>query len=150
LTSACGLPEEESFDEDDLCGTLDALNGQWCALEKELAQKAFQSPVSLVLPDLTRVCFKGEVPLRSRARLRRGAPSIFLKSEAGRHHKEKAPTKREAEALEKEAEHDSEINDRCDFGAFFLQQAVVLVYVSIPTRFRLFRLIIWGSSSWAW
>jgi hypothetical protein len=36
------------------------------------------------------------------------------------------------------------MNDRCDFGALFLQSAVVVAFVSILTWFRLFWLISLG------
>ena len=62
LAPACGLPKDESFDEDDLYDALDALSGHWCSLEKKLAKNAFQSPVSLVLYDLTSIYFEGAGP----------------------------------------------------------------------------------------
>lgn len=62
LASACGLCPEESFDEDDLYAAMDAITGQWCALEKGLAAGAFTEPVSLVLYDLTSVYFEGAGP----------------------------------------------------------------------------------------
>lgn len=39
-------------------------------------------------------------------------------------------------ALEKEAEHHSEINDRCDFGALFFELAFVAASVLILIRHR--------------
>ncbi|NBV85178.1 MAG: hypothetical protein EBS01_02680 [Verrucomicrobia bacterium] len=62
LAPACGLPNDEPFDEDDLYDALDALSGHWCCLEKKLAKNAFQSPVSLVLYDLTSIYFEGAGP----------------------------------------------------------------------------------------
>ena len=62
LAQACGLPEDEPFDEDDLYDALDSLSGNWCSLEKKLAQNTFPSPVSLVLYDLTSVYFEGSGP----------------------------------------------------------------------------------------
>ncbi len=67
-----------------------------------------------------------------------GCVKIFLKNEAALYDKEKVQTKKKAEALEKETEHDSEINDLCDFGALFLQLAVVVASASILSRLRLF------------
>ena len=62
LASACGLPADEGFDEDDLYEAMDAITGHWCALEKGLAAGAFKEPVSLVLYDLTSVYFEGAGP----------------------------------------------------------------------------------------
>jgi hypothetical protein len=62
LASACGLPCDEEFDEDDLYEAMDAISGHWCALEKGLAAGAFTEPVSLVLYDLTSVYFEGAGP----------------------------------------------------------------------------------------
>lgn len=62
LPSACGLPPEERFDEDDLYEAMDSITGHWCALEKGLARGAFKEPVSLVLYDLTSVYFEGAGP----------------------------------------------------------------------------------------
>jgi len=62
LARACGLQADESFDEDDLYEAMDALTGQWCALEKGLAGETFQEPLSLVLYDLTSVYFEGAGP----------------------------------------------------------------------------------------
>jgi len=62
LASACGLPCDEEFDEDDLYEAMDAITGHWCALEKGLAAGAFAEPVSLVLYDLTSVYFEGAGP----------------------------------------------------------------------------------------
>ena len=73
-----------------------------------------------------------------------GCAKIFLKNEAGRDDKEGAQKKREPGASEKEAEHASEINDRCDFGALFFKLAVVAAPVSILARLRLFCLVSLG------
>ncbi len=62
LAQACGLPADESFDEDELYDAMDALTGNWCALEKGLSGAAFKEPVSLVLYDLTSVYFEGSGP----------------------------------------------------------------------------------------
>jgi hypothetical protein len=62
LARACGLSAEESFDEDDLYGAMDALTGHWCTLEKGLAGETFKEPISLVLYDLTSVYFEGAGP----------------------------------------------------------------------------------------
>lgn len=62
LASACGLAPEEGFDEDDLSTAMDAITGHWCALEKGLAARAFNQPVSLILYDLTSVYFEGAGP----------------------------------------------------------------------------------------
>ncbi|MDQ3622283.1 MAG: IS1634 family transposase, partial [Verrucomicrobiota bacterium] len=62
LAQACGLDAAEGFEEDDLYAAMDALTGQWCALEKGLASATFKEPISLVLYDLTSVYFEGEGP----------------------------------------------------------------------------------------
>lgn len=62
LAQACGLEAAEPFDEDELYAAMDALTGQWCALEKGLCQSAFQERVTLVLYDLTSVYFEGAGP----------------------------------------------------------------------------------------
>jgi hypothetical protein len=62
LAQACGLDAAERFEEDELYTAMDALTGQWCALEKGLASATFQEPISLVLYDLTSVYFEGEGP----------------------------------------------------------------------------------------
>lgn len=63
LAAACGLdPAREDFDEDDLYGAMDALNGAWVPLEKRLYRQAFPQGVSLVLYDLTSVYFEGQGP----------------------------------------------------------------------------------------
>lgn len=65
LAAACGLdPTKESFDEDDLYAAMDALNGRWVALEKQLYRKAFEAPLRVVLYDLTSVYFEGKGPRR--------------------------------------------------------------------------------------
>lgn len=62
LAQACGLDPDESFDEDDIYGAMDQLNGQWVGLEKQLYQRAFPQSVRLVLYDLTSVYFEGAGP----------------------------------------------------------------------------------------
>jgi transposase len=63
LAAACGLSQkEETFDEDDLYDAMDALNGRWVAIEKQLYKEAFPDSVSLVLYDLTSVYFEGKGP----------------------------------------------------------------------------------------
>lgn len=64
LASACGLdPKTETFREDDLYEAMDALNGQWVALEKGLYERAFgNQAVRIVLYDLTSVYFEGSGP----------------------------------------------------------------------------------------
>lgn len=62
LAQACGLAPEESFDEDDIYGAMDQLNGQWVNLEKQLYARAFPRAVRLVLYDLTSVYFEGKGP----------------------------------------------------------------------------------------
>lgn len=63
LAAACGLDQaREDFDEDELYGALDALNGAWVPIEKHLHHQAFPQGVSLVLYDLTSVYFEGEGP----------------------------------------------------------------------------------------
>ncbi len=51
---------------------------------------------------------------------------------------EKAALEKEATALVEEADHASSINDRCDFGALFLQLGVVVASVAILTRWKAF------------
>ena len=62
LAGACGLPADESFDEDDLYGAMDQFSGRWVGMEKALYQNAFPQPVRLVLYDLTSVYFEGKGP----------------------------------------------------------------------------------------
>ncbi len=62
LAQACGLEPSESFNEDDIYGAMDQLNGQWVSLEKQLYQRAFTHAVRLVLYDLTSVYFEGKGP----------------------------------------------------------------------------------------
>jgi len=63
LAVACGLDQaNEDFDEDDLYGAMDQLNGHWAALERQLYQQSFPQGVSLVLYDLTSVYFEGDGP----------------------------------------------------------------------------------------
>jgi hypothetical protein len=63
LAAACGLdPAPEAFDEDELYGAMDALNGRWVPLEQALYGEAFGTAVSLVLYDLTSVYFEGKGP----------------------------------------------------------------------------------------
>lgn len=62
LAQACGLEPDESFDEDDLYGAMDQLNGHWVNLEKQLYRDAFPQGVRLVLYDLTSVYFEGDGP----------------------------------------------------------------------------------------
>jgi transposase len=62
LAGACGLPADESFDEDDLYEAMDQFNGRWVAMEKALYQRAFPQQVRLVLYDLTSVYFEGKGP----------------------------------------------------------------------------------------
>ncbi len=63
LAASCGLDSRtESFDEDDLYGAMDQLNGRWVALEKQLYADAFPTAVRLVLYDLTSVYFEGQGP----------------------------------------------------------------------------------------
>jgi hypothetical protein len=62
LAQACGLEASESFNEDDIYGAMDQLNGHWVGLEKQLYQRAFPQAVRLVLYDLTSVYFEGKGP----------------------------------------------------------------------------------------
>lgn len=62
LAQACGLSDNESFDEDDLYEAMDEFNGRWVALEKKLYAQAFDKGVGLVLYDLTSVYFEGKGP----------------------------------------------------------------------------------------
>jgi transposase len=62
LAQACGLEATESFNEDDIYGAMDQLNGHWVGLEQQLYQRAFPQAVRLVLYDLTSVYFEGKGP----------------------------------------------------------------------------------------
>ncbi len=63
LAAACGLDQAtEDFDEDDLYGAMDELNGQWVGIERQLYYQSFPQGVSLVLYDLTSVYFEGDGP----------------------------------------------------------------------------------------
>ena len=62
LAQACGLEPTESFNEDDIYGAMDQLNGQWVGLEKQLYRRAFPQAVRLVLYDLSSVYFEGKGP----------------------------------------------------------------------------------------
>ena len=63
LAAACGLDQRsEDFDEDDLYGAMDQLNGRWVPIEKQLYVQGFPQGVSLVLYDLTSVYFQGQGP----------------------------------------------------------------------------------------
>ena len=63
LAAACGLCQQsETFDEDDLYEAMDALDGRWVGIEKQLYSEAFPQAVSLVLYDLTSVYFEGKGP----------------------------------------------------------------------------------------
>jgi transposase len=63
LAAACGLDQlTEDFDEDDLYGAMDELNGRWVQTEKHLFQQHSAAGVSLVLYDLTSVYFEGNGP----------------------------------------------------------------------------------------
>lgn len=57
-----------------------------------------------------------------------------LRKEADRYEAEKGEIKKKAEDLQKEAAHNSTINDRCDHASLFLQLSVVLCSVSILAR----------------
>jgi transposase len=63
LAAACGLDQAtEDFDEDDLYGAMDELNGRWVPMEKHLYAQGFAHGLSLVLYDLTSVYFEGKGP----------------------------------------------------------------------------------------
>jgi transposase len=65
LAAACGLCQQsETFDEEDLYEAMDALDGRWVGIEKQLYSEAFPQAVSLVLYDLTSVYFEGKGPRR--------------------------------------------------------------------------------------
>jgi transposase len=64
LAAACGLDQaSEDFDEDDLYGAMDELNGRWVPLEQQLYAQSFPQGVSLVLYDLSSVYFEGDGPV---------------------------------------------------------------------------------------
>lgn len=62
LAKACGLAPDEDFDEDDLYGAMDAMNGHWVETEQTLQREAFCDGVDLVLYDLTSTYFDGGGP----------------------------------------------------------------------------------------
>ncbi|WP_231363916.1 IS1634 family transposase [Verrucomicrobium sp. 3C] len=62
LARSCGLEQDEAFDEEDLYGAMDALDGRWSGIERWLYREAFPGGVSLVLYDLTSVYFEGDGP----------------------------------------------------------------------------------------
>ena len=62
LAEACGLKPDEAFDEDDLYGAMDQMNGHWVKLEKDLYGQAFPNGLQLTLYDLTSSYFEGEGP----------------------------------------------------------------------------------------
>ena len=62
LAAACGLPAEESFDEDDLYAAMDQLTGRWSPLVQGLYRKAFPDKVRIALYDITSVYFEGHGP----------------------------------------------------------------------------------------
>jgi hypothetical protein len=62
LAAACGLPSDESFDEDDLYEAMDQMNGHWVKLEKDLYGQAFPNGLRLTLYDLTSTYFEGHGP----------------------------------------------------------------------------------------
>ena len=61
-----------------------------------------------------------------------------LHSETARYETEKAGIGKEAEDLQKQATHDSAINDRCDLASLMLQIAVVICSVAILSRWHAF------------
>ena len=64
LAAACGLDQaREDFDEDDVDGAMDELNGRWVPLEQQLYAQSFPQGVSLVLYDLSSVYFEGDGPV---------------------------------------------------------------------------------------
>ena len=62
LAAACGLAQDEPFDEDDLYEAMDQMNGHWVKLEKELYGQAFPNGLQLTLYDLTSTYFEGKGP----------------------------------------------------------------------------------------
>ncbi len=61
-----------------------------------------------------------------------------LRDETARYEKEKTEIKKQAEDLQKEAAHDSTINNRCDLASLMLQIAVVICSVAILSRWHAF------------
>ena len=59
-----------------------------------------------------------------------------LRAEVVRYENEKAAINKEAEDLQKQAAHDSAINDRCDLASLMLQIAVVICSVAILSRWH--------------
>jgi hypothetical protein len=62
LSLACGLSQEEDFDEDDLYKAMDGLNGRWVGVERKLAKIQGTNEACVVLYDLTSVYFEGSGP----------------------------------------------------------------------------------------
>jgi hypothetical protein len=61
-----------------------------------------------------------------------------LTDNAAKYHTQKEEIKKQAEQLQALAQVGSDMNDRCDFAALFLQIAVVICSVAILSRMRLF------------
>lgn len=62
LASACGLPADEAFDENDLYKAMDALTGRWSPLVAGLYGRTFPDKVRIALYDITSVYFEGRGP----------------------------------------------------------------------------------------
>jgi hypothetical protein len=61
-----------------------------------------------------------------------------LRAEGERYDTEKAEIQKTAKALQDEAKHDSDINNRCDLASLMLQIAVVICSVAILSRWHAF------------
>ena len=62
LAAACGLPPDETFDEDDLYTAMDQLTGRWSPLIRDLYHHSFPQQVTIALYDSTSVYFEGKGP----------------------------------------------------------------------------------------
>jgi len=62
LAATCGLPADEDCDEDDLCSAMDALTGQWCALEKNTPPRLSKPPSASPSTTSPASTLKAQVP----------------------------------------------------------------------------------------
>ena len=92
---------------------------------------------------------KGSIAISQREMLtllspsQNGSPDITkvaeeLKAKAEKYEKEQEGIKEKAEEAQKDAEHGSKINDRCDLGSLAMQIAIVIASVSILARSHAF------------
>lgn len=62
LALACGLPQDEIFDEDALYEAMDQLTGRWSPLVSGLYKSTFPQKANIALYDITSVYFEGKGP----------------------------------------------------------------------------------------